>query len=65
MRYIKVTKEYYTDSATSVLEGGQWKSARPELLYPTIFERVMHWFGGHITFGQPFCVICGKCEKLD
>lgn len=65
MRYIKVTNEYYTDSSTARLEEGIWKPARPELLYPTVFERVMHLFGGHITFGQPYCVICGKCEDLE
>lgn len=66
MRYIQVTAQDYLspDSATS-RDGKHWEAAKPMLLFPNLRERFIHWRGNHFTFGQPYCVVCGKEEKLN
>lgn len=71
MKYIKVTNKIYRSPNTQTLEtdyvGGhidsRWVNARPELLSPNLKEWFMHAIlRKHISFGQPYCVICGKAE---
>jgi hypothetical protein len=65
MRTIKVTKEFYTDpqcaGQNSVTRA--WEPLRPELYDCNFVEWFKHdILGRHFTFGQPYCVACGKCE---
>lgn len=71
MKYIKVSKKVYRSSKTQSLEtsyvGGhidsQWVAAKPELLQPNLKERFIHSvLRKHFSFGQPYCVVCGKEE---
>lgn len=57
---IKVIEEEYTSPDTAVCVDGKWMPAKPELLSPNIIESFNHWRGKHLSFGQPYCVICGK-----
>lgn len=74
MKYIKVSNKIYRDPNTQVLEtnyiGGHidsvWVQARPELLQPNIKEWFLHnILRKHFSFGQPFCVVCGKKELFN
>ena len=61
---IEVQDEIYTDPNTSYEKDGKWVPATPEPYPPTILENIAHALGQHISFGQPYCVICLKKEKL-
>jgi len=65
MKYIKVLERDYLspDSAISK-DGKHWEPAKPELLSPNLKERFIHWRGKHFSFGQPYCVICGREEDI-
>lgn len=63
MKYIKVTNEMYVDESTAILINGGWQPARPMLLVPTLIDRVRHLFKGHFSYGQKFCVMCGRSER--
>ena len=56
MNIINVTNEYYTDPLVMT----EKEPARPCLLSPNLKERFVHWLGFHFSFGQPYCVVCGK-----
>ena len=47
------------------LEDDKWVKATPLPYYPSIFERIGHWFGIHQwTLVKPYkCVMCGKIKK--
>ncbi len=74
MKYIKVSKKIYRIPNTAVLEtnyiGGhidsRWVKARPELLETNLKERFIHSvLRKHFTFGQPYCVVCGREEIIE
>jgi hypothetical protein len=64
MKYIKVASHIYTDPNVAIQNNGlgRWEAARPELLETNLWERLVHRFYSHFTFGQPFCVVCGRAE---
>ena len=65
MKYIKIRKdEVWTSGDTVTLDTKtmQWKPARPLLYTPNLKERIIHLFGKHFSFGQPYCVVCGYAE---
>ena len=66
MKYIKVTDKKYVDPNVGTLnKKGQWVNGQPELYPPNLIEWFKHdILGRHFSFGQPFCVICGKEEKI-
>lgn len=73
MREMKVSKKIYRDNNVQTLEtryiGGsidsQWVYARPELLKPDIKEWFIHYIlRKHFSYGQPFCIVCGRAELL-
>jgi hypothetical protein len=62
---MKVTNRLYTDPNTQVSRDGKhWEPARPLLYSPNLIEKIKHTLGSHWSYGQPFCVICGK-ESAD
>lgn len=69
MKIIKVTNRMYKDNNVAYQVGGEfgytWEKAKPELLEPNLIEKIRHnIFRQHISFGQPYCVICGLEEKV-
>lgn len=73
MKYIKVTNEIYTDENTKYCDPKLgWLDATPEKYYPEIGdgvfeylkEKISHAIGLHYTFGQPYCVVCLKKQKI-
>jgi hypothetical protein len=63
MNFIKVTQQTYKSPNEAVSthhpDGSwSWEPATPEALSPNPIERFWHWCGYHISFGQPYCVIC-------
>jgi hypothetical protein len=61
MKFIEVTDKIYKDPNIAVFVCGEgWQPASPEPLEPNLKERVLHWWGYHFTFGQPYCVVCLK-----
>lgn len=74
MKYIKVTNKLYRSPDSRELEtryiGGSvetmWVNARPTLLSPNLKEWFIHKIlQKHFTFGQPYCVVCGKEEMTN
>lgn len=64
-KIIKVKKEKYRDSNMRVYETGKgWIDSAPALYSSSIFEKIEHMFR-HWSYGQPYCVICGKERKPD
>lgn len=45
---------------------GNWVKATPLPYYPSIIEKILHFFGVHQwTYVKPFkCVMCGKKKDL-
>ncbi len=64
MKIINVSNEDFRALNTaSSADGKHWEPAKPELLYPNFWEWILHYiFKKHFTFGQPYCVVCGKSE---
>lgn len=63
MKFIQVSDQYWTNpNAITSTDGKRWALARPELLIPNLLEKTLHYFGKHLSYGQPYCVICGKSE---
>lgn len=64
MKYIQVKSTYYSCSDVQIsTQPGTWKNARPERYYPNLKERFIHnVLKKHFSFGQPYCVVCGKEE---
>lgn len=66
MKKIKVSNELYTiPNMQSSKDGKHWEPTRPVLYAPSFIGRIKHWLGEHISFGQPYCVICGKKEAIE
>lgn len=68
MKIIKVSKRIYADtgalSGVKTEYGMVWSPTRPELIRPgSPKERLYHWLGYHVSYGQPFCVMCGLAER--
>lgn len=58
---IKVSEEIYTDPSTArATPDGKYVPATPEPYEPNFIEGLLHRFGRHFTFGQPYCVVCLK-----
>lgn len=65
MKYIKVTEKIYTspNSAYQDKVTGNWFPATPELYSPNLREWFIHNIQRkHFSWGQPYCVVCGKVE---
>lgn len=62
MKYIKVGQNQYVSPNVQILQRDGWQKASPELLEPNLWERFIHFLGYHFSFGQPYCVVCGKEE---
>lgn len=63
-KFIQITDKDYTSSDTRVYICGEgWQDAKPDLYRPGIIEAIQHKLGKHWSYGQPFCVICGKEEN--
>lgn len=65
MKYIKVIEDLYVsdDCLQQNNENGKWEKARPVLYTPNLKEWFIHYIlGKHFTFGQPYCVVCGKIK---
>lgn len=66
MKIIEVFNTPATIEGASVqVRPGVWQGAKPELIEPM---NVKEWWyhtvrKKHISYGQPYCVICGKKEK--
>lgn len=61
---VNVSDRLFTSSETMVRNpDGTWSQAKPLLYTPSILERIKHALGKHWSYGQPFCVVCGK-EKI-
>lgn len=61
MEYFEVKNKIYTspDNQQSS-DGKHWEPARPVLYSPNLFEKIKHALGYHWSWGQEFCVVCGK-----
>lgn len=59
---MKIANEFYTMPDVQTEIKGHWVTARPELYSPNIFQKIKHLLGFHWSYGQPYCVICGKKE---
>ncbi len=66
MKYIKVNNlSYISPNTAASTDGKNWLPLRPELYHPNLKEWFIHYvLRKHFTFGQPFCVVCGKKEKV-
>lgn len=63
MKKIKVSNEIYTDPQSAFQDtDGKWKPLRPELWQGFHWGKIPHLFGKHYSYGQPFCIFCGKKE---
>jgi hypothetical protein len=61
---INVSGRLFTWSGNLVRNpDGTWSPAKPLLYTPNLFEKIKHALGKHWSYGQSFCVICGK-EKI-
>lgn len=59
--YFEVKDKVYTDDNTSEYDCQKgWIPARPALYSPNLWEKFIHWLGKHWSYGQYFCIICGK-----
>lgn len=65
MIIFKVKNQYYQSHDLSVSDdNGVWHPAKPQLLYPNLFEWFRHAvLRQHFSFGQEYCVVCGKTRK--
>ena len=39
---------------------GKWRMADEEPYYPSLFEKITHWFGKHWYYEANHCLICGR-----
>lgn len=65
MQYIQVKQTIYTDPQVIGKRPNEthWHPVAPELLSPNLKEWFIHYvLRKHFTFGQPFCVVCGREE---
>ena len=61
MKKIKVLNRKWSDPNTLARRpDGTCGPAYPVLYEGNIFEKIKHFLGMHFSFGQPFCVVCGK-----
>ncbi len=59
--FFEVTDKIYTDDQTSEFHPQKgWIPARPALYSPSLLDKFNHWRGKHWSYGQHFCIICGK-----
>jgi hypothetical protein len=66
MNFIKVINKIYTDpQCRASFDGGKhWEHAKPELYPCNLWEWILHYiFRKHFSWGQPFCVVCGKEQE--
>lgn len=61
-RKIKVSSHYYRSEHATQLDNGIWIPATPTLYGANPIEVVLHFLGLHWTYGQPYCVVCGREE---
>ena len=68
MKYIQVTNEFYTipNASGQDPKTGKLTPIRPELYDCNLKEWIIHnIMKKHFTFGQPYCVVCGKCKLIN
>ena len=66
MEFFEVKNKIYTSpDDLDCRDGEHWEPAKPVLYSPNIFDRIRHAFGKHWSWGQPFCVICGKERGME
>jgi len=65
LKIMQVKNRTFTDSSVqSSWDGKYWQPAMPCLLTPNLWEWFLHnILRRHFSFGQPFCVVCGKEKR--
>lgn len=66
MKIIKVSKYLYSPGDVLAIDKqGKPVHVLPELLRPTLKEKFIHnILKKCFSFGQPFCVVCGRAEQV-
>lgn len=63
IKKIKVSEKIYTSPNAAVKTENGWEPAKPELWEGFGgLKGFMHLFGNHYSYGQPYCIFCGKEE---
>jgi hypothetical protein len=63
MKLIQVKSTCYVDPNTQTEVNGVYVGTRPVLINPpNRNEQQIHDSGQHLSYGQPYCVICGLAE---